>query len=346
MLAVLHPLVNNAAVNNSASHPLVAVTGAGGFIGSHLVELLLGSGYRVRALVHYNGLGRIGHLDPWAGDPNLEIIAGDVQDPRCLRALLEGCAAVFHLAALIGIPYSYLAPQSYLQVNAAGTLNLLEACRDAGAIRLIHTSTSEVYGSAQRTPMDESHPLRPQSPYAASKAAADHLADAYARSFGLEVVMLRPFNAFGPRQSARAVIPTVLAQLLAPASPRVSLGSLESIRDWTYVEDTARAFVAAAEAPAFEVGGRLFNVATGNGQSVEAMARLAMEVTGIEKPIVSTCDRVRPPASEVDRLIGSAAAFTAATGWQPQVSFRDGLARTAEAIRAHPEFYRPAEYSV
>jgi len=334
----------------------VAITGAGGFIGSHLTELALRQGLRVRALVHYNALGSIGHLAEvtGAGGPSgesgsaearLTIVAGDVLDGRCLRELIEGCDQVFHLAALIGVPYSYRAPSSYVQVNAVGTLNLLEAAREAKPERVIVTSTSEVYGSARRTPMDEEHPLAAQSPYAASKIAADHLAQAYHLSFGVPVVTLRPFNAFGPRQSTRAVIPTILGQALSPECDAIRLGSVEPVRDWTYVEDVARGYLALARAPLERVAGRVYNLATGRGRSVEEIARLALEIAGATKPILPCDERRRPPASEVERLIGDASQLSEATGWRPAARLEEGLRRTVDWLaprlaQIHPDEYR------
>ena len=336
---------------------LCAVTGAGGFIGSHLTQSLLGRGYCVRALVHYNALNRRGHLDEierlgreeqadWQKDGRLQVIAGDVQDARCMRELVRGCDTVFHLAALIGIPYSYVAPQAYLNINTMGTLNVLEACREERVGRLIHTSTSEAYGTARTTPIGEDHPLQAQSPYSASKIAADKLAESYERSFGLPLVTLRPFNAFGPRQSARAVIPTILTQALAPECPEIRLGSLTPVRDYTYVEDTARAFMAAAEAPLETVQGRLYNVGSGQGISIGDLARLILEVTGIEKPIAAAPERIRPEASEVMMLISDAARARAELGWTPRVSFKEGIARTAAWIERNLKIYRAGDYTL
>jgi len=231
----------------------VLVTGAGGFIGSHLVETLLRSGCSVRALVRYNSRGSWGHLEELKPDlqDRLDVRLGDVTDPYLVRDLVAGCGVVFHLAALIGIPYSYRAPASYVATNVGGTLNVLEACRQAGVRRVIVTSTSEVYGTARYTPIDEAHPLQAQSPYAASKIAADKLAESYFCSYDLSVVILRPFNTYGPRQSARAVIPAILAQALAGAR-EICLGNLEPRRDLMFVEDTVQAFLLAAEAPGIE----------------------------------------------------------------------------------------------
>jgi NAD dependent epimerase/dehydratase len=332
-----------------------ALTGAGGFIGSHLAEALLKRGWRVRALVHYNALDRRGHLEEverlgresgadWRCAGRLEVVAGDVQDPRCLRDLARGCDAVFHLAALIGIPYSYVAPQAYVNVNVQGTLNLLEACREEGVGRVLVTSTSEVYGTALRVPIDEEHPLQAQSPYAATKIAADKLAEAYHRAFGLPVVTVRPFNAYGPRQSARAVVPTIVAQALAPDCPVIRLGALDPVRDLTYVADTAAAFVALAEAPVENVVGRVFNAGQGHGVTIRELAGAIQKLAGTEKPVEVDDARVRPTASEVERLIGNADAIRQAAGWTPRVGLEEGLKLTIDWIRPRLDQYRAGEY--
>lgn len=341
----------------SASRPVV-VTGAGGFIGSHLTTLLLERGYRVRALVHYNALGSRGHLEEvprlgaqgsaeGARDGRLEVVFGDIQDARCVQELIEGAGVVFHLAALIGIPYSYVAPESYVNVNVRGTLNVLEACRRAGnGIRLIHTSTSEALGTARVTPQNEDHPLQAQSPYAATKIAADKLAEAYHLSFGVPVVIVRPFNTFGPRQSARAIVPTILCQALSGNCSSIRLGALDPVRDLTYVADTARAFVAVAEAPAERVVGRLFHVGSGTGVSIGDLAREILDVLECDKPIVSTDQRIRPAASEVRHLICDATRIREAVGWKPEISRREGLRRAAAWVREHLDLFRPDEYSL
>lgn len=330
---------------------LCVVTGAGGFIGSHLVEALLAAGDRVKALVHYNGLGRRGNLDEIFGrypdvQDRLEIILGDVQDARQMRELVRGADAVFHLAALIGIPYSYVAPQSYLNVNVGGTLNILEACRDAGVGRILITSTSETLGTARSTPQDESHPLQAQSPYAASKIAADKLAESYHLSFDLPVTIVRPFNVFGPRQSARAVVPTIITQALTPAVKRITLGSLSPVRDLTYVEDTARAFVMLSRAPAKKVAGRLYHVGSGVGHTVGEIAESIMKISQCRKPLATDARRVRPEASEVMALICDARRIKADVGWAPRTDWNDGLCRTIAWLREHLDAYRPGEYTL
>ena len=308
------------------------VTGAGGFIGSHLVEALVAEGASVRAYVHYNARSDWGNLELLAPDVlgSVEVVAGDVRDPFSVRAAVHSRDVVFHLAALIGIPYSYVAPQSYVETNVVGTLNVLEAVRSEGVARLVHTSTSEVYGTAQYTPIDEAHPLQGQSPYSASKIAADTLAESYARSFSTPVATLRPFNTFGPRQSLRALIPTIVAQALA--GDRVSLGSLEPVRDLTFVTDTVRAFLAVAEADA--VVGRVLNAGNGQGISVGALASLLLELLESDAEVVRDEARVRPDESEVGELVADASALREATGWEPQVPLREGLQQTAEWVQA------------
>jgi NAD dependent epimerase/dehydratase len=309
----------------------VLVTGAGGFIGSHLTELLVERGAQVRALVHYNSRNDWGHLEDLDDDVRgaVEVVAGDVQDPFGVARAVRGCDTVFHLAALIGIPYSYVAPQTYVATNVSGTLNVLEAAREAGVRRLVHTSTSETYGTARYTPIDEQHPLQGQSPYSASKIGADKLVESYHRSFRLPVVTLRPFNTFGPRQSLRAVIPTIVAQALAGGPVR--LGSLTPVRDFTFVTDTARAFVAAADDAVDS--GQTFNAGNGKGVTIAELVDLVLEVMGTDAPVVADDERVRPEASEVFELICDASALHAATGWAPEVSLRDGIARVVEWLR-------------
>lgn len=309
----------------------VVVTGAGGFIGSHLVEGLLTRGYRVRALVHYDGLGSYGWLDSLPADQlaAIEVHAGDIRDRGTVHRLVDGASVVYHLAALGGIPYSYLAPQSYLETNVVGTLNVLESARAVGAGRVVVTSTSEVYGSATAVPMTETHRLRAQSPYAASKIAADKLAESFHLSFGLPVVTLRPFNTYGPRQSTRAVIPTIVSQL-ATGSGRIELGATTTTRDLLFVADTVAAFVAAGTAPADRVVGRTLQAATGVETSVGELVRRIASIFGSSVHVAVRDDRLRPAESEVDRLVGDAAALHQATGWQPMTSLDQGLKATVE----------------
>jgi NAD dependent epimerase/dehydratase len=322
----------------------VLVTGAGGFIGSHLVEALVAEGAQVRAMVHYNSRGEWGHLEQVAPAVReaIEVVVGDIQDSFSVARAVEGREMVFHLAALIGIPYSYVAPRSYIDTNVLGTLNVLEAARAAGVERMVQTSTSEVYGTARYTPIDEQHPIQGQSPYSASKIGAEKLAESYARSFSAPVTILRPFNTYGPRQSLRAVIPTVMAQALAGGEIRI--GSATPSRDFTFVEDTARAFMAAASASGGE--GTTFNAGSGRSITVGDLAQLILEIVGCEGPLVCEQARVRPKASEVGELLCNAARLRAATGWRPEVGLRIGLERTLEWMRETRSNARTEVYTV
>jgi NAD dependent epimerase/dehydratase len=310
---------------------VVVVTGAGGFIGSHLVEALVSQGARVRALVHYNAQGSIGCLrqvDRKVLDA-VEPVWGDVCDPYAMRSLVRGAHTVFHLAALIGIPYSYIAPASYVATNVGGTLNLLEAVRSEGVQRLVVTSTSETYGTAQYTPIDEAHPTVAQSPYAATKVAADQLALSYHRSFGTPVSVVRPFNTFGPRQSERAIIPAIVAQGLRRDSP-VRLGSLEPRRDLTYVADTVQGVLVVGEHP--QALGRVVNLGTGVSHAVREMVDVVGRVLGFEARVVQDPARVRPERSEVMELCADAR-VARSLGWKPEVSLEDGVRRVVEFMR-------------
>lgn len=323
---------------------LVLVTGAGGFIGSHLVQTLLARGHRVRALVRYSshgGCGFLADIDAAPGD-RLEIVRGDVTDARCVREAVRGCGTVFHLAALIGIPYSYVAPHSYVAVNIHGTLNVLEAARDERVDRVLVTSTSEVYGTARYTPIDEEHPLQAQSPYSATKIGADALATSYGRAFGLPVAIVRPFNTFGPRQSSRAVIPTIITQALHADAIRV--GSLVPVRDMVYVADTAAGFVALAESDA--AVGRATNLATGVGVTVGELVDRIQRIVGRSLPVIEEAQRVRPEASEVFTLLGNADAARRDAGWSPAVDLDEGLRRTVEWFRRHADTRAVGEYRV
>lgn len=322
----------------------VLVTGAGGFIGSHLVEHLVSSGAQVRALVHYNARNDWGNLElvPAEVRDEVEVLLGDVQDPFGVAAATADRDVVFHLAALIGIPYSYVSPASYVNVNVTGTLNVLEAARRHGIERVVHTSTSETYGTAQYTPIDEVHPLQGQSPYSATKIGADKLAESYARSFETPVVTLRPFNTFGPRQSLRAVIPTIVAQALG--GERIRLGSLTPVRDFTFVTDTAGAFAAAGTAPG--AVGRTLNAGTGKGITIGDLAALILEIMAVEVPIEEDAARVRPDNSEVFELLADASELRAATGWSPQVPLREGLERTVAFVRERLATLKPHLYTI
>ena len=311
----------------------VLVSGAGGFIGSHLTERLLADGHSVTALVRYSSTGSAGFLEPHRSDRNLTLLLGDVADQRLTREAMQGADVVLHLAALIGIPYSYQAPASYVATNVQGTLAVLEAARDLGTRRVVLTSTSEVYGTALTTPITESHPRQAQSPYSATKIAADALAEAYARSFDLPAVILRPFNTYGPRQSTRAVIPTILGQL-ASGAESIELGSLWPQRDFTYVSDTVDGFIACLDAPGIE--GRTVHLGTGTAVSIGELADLCQEVAGKRVEIRHDDGRERPSASEVGLLLSDPSLAAELLGWRPQVSLEEGLARTWKSIVSAP----------
>jgi len=316
------------------------VTGAGGFIGSQLTEHLVRSGLRVRAFVHYNAAGTRGWLDGSEVAADVELFAGDVRDHDSVRRALDGADVVFHLAALVGIPYSYVTPQAYVRTNVDGTLNVLEAARAHGVARVVLTSTSEVYGSARHVPMDETHPVRSQSPYAATKAAADQLALSYHHAFGVPVVIARPFNAYGPRQSDRALIPSVVAQL--HAGERVRLGNLSPTRDFTFVDDLVRGFVAIAGADALV--GEAVHVGSGREHAVGDVVQTIARLMGRSVVVEAEAERQRPATSEVDRLRCDATKLHAATGWRPEVAFEDGLQRTIAWMDARRAHFRPGEY--
>lgn len=311
----------------------VLVTGGEGFIGSHLVERLLREGATVRTLVYYNSFGRWGWLDSLPAEVRdaIEVLPGDVRDSRRVDEAVAGTEVVFHLAALIGIPYSYHAAESYVQTNVTGTFHVAEACRRHGA-RLVHTSTSEVYGTAVRVPIDEEHPLQPQSPYSASKIGADMMALSYWHAHEVPVAVVRPFNTYGPRQSTRAVIPTILAQLQAGAT-ELHLGAVTPRRDFNYVTDTAAGFVALALCD--EALGRATNVGSGREISIGELAELCCSITGQQATIVTDEARLRPEGSEVDRLLCDYSVAERIAGWRPEVGLEEGLTATADWVRAH-----------
>jgi dTDP-glucose 4,6-dehydratase len=309
----------------------VTVTGAGGFIGSHLTERLVTLGARTRAVVHYNGDGRRGWLDHSAVAGDIDVIAGDVRDPASVQRAFDGVEVVFHLAALIAIPYSYVSPESYVRTNVEGTLNVLDLARRAGA-RVVHTSTSETYGTAQYTPIDERHPTCAQSPYAASKAGADQLALSYYHAFALPVTVVRPFNTFGPRQSPRAVIPTIVTQALEGQAVR--LGSLTPRRDLTFVADTVDGFVRAAE------------VERAVGETVGELAARILDLVGSGARVMEDPRRVRPDGSEVWRLVCDASKAATLLDWRPRTSLDDGLRETIEWFRTRRGVYDTATYHV
>ncbi|KAA0013278.1 NAD-dependent epimerase/dehydratase family protein [Billgrantia pellis] len=322
----------------------VLVTGAGGFIGSHLVEACVALGASVTALIHYNSAGSWGLLERLPSDirEGVRVVAGDIQDSDFVASIVSGQAVIFHLAALIGIPYSYVAPRSYVRTNVEGTLNVLEAARRFDVERVVHTSTSEVYGSALEVPIPETHPLQGQSPYSASKIGADKLAESYHRAFALPVVTVRPFNTFGPRQSARAFIPTVIAQALT--SDRVCLGALDPQRDLTYVSDTVAGFLHAGLATG--VAGEVFNLGTGDTWSIGDVARRILFLMGSDLSIVQDSDRIRPVASEVNRLVSDNRRAADALGWRPAIDLDEGLRRTIDDLRENITAYRSGCYNV
>jgi NDP-hexose 4,6-dehydratase len=326
----------------------VAVTGAEGFIGSHLVEALVRRGHRVRAMVLYNMLSSRGWLDELPTDvlDQVDVVFGDVRDPASVRQVIDGVTVVYHLAALGSVPYSYRAPRSFVDTNVIGTLHVLEAVRACGTPRLVHTSTSETYGTARSVPISEAHPLQAQSPYAASKVAADKLAESYYLSFGTPVVTLRPFNTFGPRQSARAVIPAIIIQLAA-GTRQLKLGALDPTRDFTYVSDTAQAFIGLGEAPASAVVGELFNAGTGTDTSIGQLAADIARLMGADAEITEDPRRLRPKDSEVLRLCCDATRLRDRTGWQPRHTREQGLRQTIEWFQRPGNLagYNPDEYS-
>jgi dTDP-glucose 4,6-dehydratase len=321
----------------------VLVTGAGGFIGSHLCEKLLAQGREVRAFVRYNGRGSHGWLDTSPVRDRIEVVAGDIRDFDSVSRAVVGCEEVFHLAALIGIPYSYESPLAYIRTNVEGTYNVLEAARRSELRRVLITSTSEVYGTARYTPIDEAHPLQPQSPYSASKIGADQLALSYHMSFGLPVVVARPFNTYGPRQSARAIIPSLAVQLLSQR-PHIDVGSLDPVRDLTFVEDTASAMITIAGTDAFL--GRVVNVGTGEAISIREIYERLAAITGHRGDLRQDPARIRPQASEVMRLISNNSVLRAATSWKNEVSMEVGLTKTVDWLRGNLDRYRPERYTV
>lgn len=320
----------------------VLVTGASGFIGSHLVEALVAAGATTTALVRYNSnslIGNLAFLDRQIR-ADVAIAAGNIEDADFVYRIAKGHDIVLHLAALIAIPYSYEAPRSYVRANIEGTLNVLEAARRHDIARVVHTSTSEVYGTALRAPIDETHPLQAQSPYSASKIAADKLAESYYRSFGTPVTTLRPFNTFGPRQSARAFIPTIISQALAGGPIR--LGALTPQRDMTFVADTVAGFLAAADAPGIE--GETINLGTGETHTVGWFAERLLALIGVDMPIVQEAQRMRPEGSEVLKLVSDNSLARLRLGWTPRVSLDDGLRRTIAFFRTHHMAHADADY--
>ncbi len=324
------------------SRTRVLVTGAGGFIGSHLTERLVELGARTRAFVHYNSTGSWGWLErsPVRGD--IETVLGDIQDRDLVDEAVRGVDVVFHLASLIAIPYSYRAPQSYVRTNVEGALNVCQAARASNVSRLVHTSTSETYGTARYVPIDEAHPLQGQSPYSASKIGADKIVESFHLSFDLPVVTVRPFNTYGPRQSARAVIPTIITQALA--NRPIRLGSVAPTRDLNYVADTVDGFIRIAESD--RALGQTINLGTGREISIGDLAALILKLTGRDLPIETDADRVRPAGSEVERLCADTRRARELAGWEPRCSLEDGLRRTIAWIEEHVDQYKPGVYAI
>ena len=315
------------------------ITGADGFIGSHLTETLLAAGWEVRALAQYNSFNNWGWLEEVAPRENLEVITGDVRDPNFCRHAVRGVDTVFHLAALIAIPYSYVSPDSYVDTNVKGTLNICQAVRDEGVGRLLVTSTSEVYGTARYVPIDEAHPRQPQSPYSASKIGADAIALSFYNAFELPVSIVRPFNTYGPRQSARAIIPTIITQI-------ASVGDLSPTRDFNFVTDTCRGFLEIALSP--DTIGREVNIATGKEVTMQLTLDMIADIMGADVTWVTDPARLRPKGSEVFRLCGDNTLIESLTPWRPQVSLREGLTRTVEWFTApgRLDAYKPGIYNV
>jgi dTDP-glucose 4,6-dehydratase len=320
----------------------VLVTGAAGFIGSHLTERLVALGAKTRAMVHYNAMGGCGWLDNSPVKSDVHIIAGDVCDRDSVNEAVKGCDVVFHLAALIAIPYSYQAPYSYVRSNVEGTLNVMQACRVASVERVVHTSTSEVYGTARYVPIDEKHPLQGQSPYSASKIGADKMAEAFHLSFDTPVVTVRPFNTFGPRQSTRAVIPTIITQCLVDKVVR--LGNLQPTRDLNFVSNTVDGFLLAACSA--DAVGQSINLGSGHEISIGDLASLIGRLVGFDISIQVDETRLRPEGSEIERLLADSSLAQKILGWQPRVSLEDGLSLTIDWMRQNLDRYRPGIYTV
>lgn len=323
----------------------VLVTGADGFIGSHLVEELVTQGYDVRAFVFYNSFNSWGWLDTIDRSilSQIEVFAGDIRDPNGVRQAVKGLNQVYHLAALIAIPFSYNSPDSYVDTNIKGTLNVLQACRDDETKRVLITSTSEVYGTAQYVPIDENHPFQGQSPYSATKIGADRLAESFYRSFNLPITIVRPFNTYGPRQSARAVIPTIITQLLA-GHTEIKLGAVTPTRDFNYVKDTVAGFMAIAETD--KTIGEEINIASQNEITIGDLAQEIIDQINPQATIVCDQNRIRPEKSEVDRLLGSNEKIRKLTNWRPKVNFKTGIAETIEFLSKNLDRYKTDIYNV
>lgn len=321
----------------------VLVTGADGFIGSHLTEELVKRGEKVRAFCYYNSFGSCGWIDTLPPEirNEIETFSGDIRDSNGVRTAMRGQQRVYHLAALVAIPFSYHSPDSYVDTNIKGTLNVLNAARELGTERIMVTSTSEVYGTAIYVPIDEKHPYQGQSPYSATKIGADRLAESFYRSFDLPVSIVRPFNTYGPRQSGRAVIPTIISQLIAGQS-EIKLGKLSPTRDFNYVKDTAAGFMAIADCP--EAIGQELNIATGVEHSIGDLANELIAQINPSAKIVCEEERLRPEKSEVNRLMGDSTKLRAMTGWAPKYTFEQGLAETIDFIRNNLDSYKVGQY--
>jgi len=323
----------------------VLVTGSEGFIGSHLTERLVELGAKVTALVQYNSFNNWGWIDTFSDEikDNIEIVTGDIREYDNVKRIIKGKDVVFHLAALIAIPYSYLSPMAYVRTNVEGTTNVLEACKEYGVEKIVHTSTSETYGTALYVPIDENHPLQGQSPYSASKIAADMMAESFYRSFELPVAIIRPFNTYGPRQSARAVIPTIITQILSGAD-KIKLGSLTPTRDFNYVKDIIEAFIKVAECE--ETVGQVVNAGSNYEISIGDLAKTIVKLIGKEVEIICDDQRVRPEKSEVNRLWADNSKIRELTGWQPKYTLEVGLKETIQWIENNMKYYKPEIYNV
>lgn len=323
----------------------ILITGAGGFIPSHVVEKCVEKGHQVKAFVHYNSMNNWGWLETF--DKNtldcIEVFSGDVRDPNGVRVAMKGCDVVIHMAALIAIPYSYHSPDSYVDTNIKGTLNILQAARDLQPKRVLVTSTSEVYGTAKYVPIDEHHPYQGQSPYSATKIGADRLAESFYRSFNLPVTIVRPFNTYGPRQSARAIIPTIITQLLAGKN-EIKLGSLTPTRDFNYVKDTANGFVEILNSNS--TIGEEINIATQKEISIKELINLIINIINPNAKVVCDDERIRPEKSEVNRLLGSNEKIKSLTNWKPEYSFEEGIKETIEWFESHNSLYKTNIYNI
>lgn len=323
----------------------VLVTGSEGFIGSHLTERLVELGANVTALVQYNSFNNWGWIDTFSDEikNNIEIVTGDVREYDNVKRIVKGKDVVFHLAALIAIPYSYISPMAYVRTNVEGTTNVLEACKEYGVEKIVHTSTSETYGTALYVPIDEKHPLQGQSPYSASKIAADMMAESFYRSFNIPVAIIRPFNTYGPRQSARAVIPTIISQILSGAN-KIKLGNLTPTRDFNYVKDTVEAFIKVAECD--KTVGQVVNAGSNYEVSIGDLAKTIIKLIGKEVEIICDEQRLRPEKSEVNRLWADNSKIKQLTGWQPKYTLEEGLKETIKWIESNMQYYKPNIYNV